>query len=581
VEPFLVVVSRYLCFLQPFEDLRKGSAKASQALLQRYTSQPPQLAVIPAAKNGHLRLASLSLAAILSNILTIALSGIFVIRETIIPTDVGASQVYSPALNRSIIDGSESFEKVGSNLLRTNGEVFQVLLSNITAGTPLPPWTTQERYYLPVNLTLAPDESPKYRLTTLGFQGSTSCNVLTEFPSDFMYELSLNSDATQIRFLTTQTMPNGTKGQCFAPMGMADETVTFFDGDHPTTQVLVEGYPAGLKAVESFMIPIGGFSLAYDHKFVCGDHFLGFWVRANISLGEPLSIVNGPAQTENIGFVTTGRTANTTSVSLEKLVLACKPMTYAASYNLTVDRDGQVLRAEEIPNTSFTMNETISDGAFDQVRGALANLTDFLVWHNDSRARDWMSFFISKIAESDSLLNPKAPLPDGIELGHRVSDVVGRLFAVTLAVNKDAFIELQQPVLVAGRKLSVVNRVFLAGDMYKIALAILCIDILVVLNIYLRMRKPFLPRMPTSIASNVAFFAASHFAQELAEEAETCTRPEEVVSRLKKADMRFGFGKFVGTDGGIHVGIEREPFVQALGSSRGIRSRSRWKFWQP
>jgi hypothetical protein len=116
--------------------------------------------------------------------------------------------------------------------------------------------------------------------------------------------------------------------------------------------------------------------------------------------------------------------------------------------------------------------------------------------------------------------------------------------------------------------------------MYKIALVILGIDIVVILNIYLTMPKPFLPRMPTSIASNVAFFAASHFAQELAEEADTWGTTEELVCRLKNSDRKFGFGKFVGTDGGIHVGIEREPFVQALDLSRGLRRRSKWKFWQ-
>lgn len=187
-----------------------------------------------------------------------------------------------------------------------------------------------------------------------------------------------------------------------------------------------------------------------------------------------------------------------------------------------------------------------------------------------------MSFFVVKIAKSDVLVDPAVPLPDGIELGHRVSDVFRRLFALTLAVNKNAFVESPEPVRSIGQKLTVVNRVFLSAVMYKIAVVVLCIDIVVVLNIYLRMPNPFLPRMPTNIASNVAFFAASHFAQELAEEADTCSTPEELVGRLKKGDRRFGFGKFVGTDGGIHIGIEREPFVYSLGDSRGTRRRSRW-----
>jgi len=184
-----------------------------------------------------------------------------------------------------------------------------------------------------------------------------------------------------------------------------------------------------------------------------------------------------------------------------------------------------------------------------------------------------MSFFVSKIAKSDSLLDPTAPLPDGNELGKRVSDVLRRLFALTLAVNQNAFIELPEPVQVASQRLKTVNRVFLSAVMYKIALVILCIDIVVVLNFYMRMPKPFLPRIPTNIASIVSLFAASYFAQELAEEARTCRTPEELVGRMNNSDQKFGFGNFVGTDGEFHVGIEREPFLHSLLNRQGTRRR--------
>lgn len=569
-----MVVCRYLCFLQPFQDLRKGGAKAPRTLLQKYSSLPPQLTVGTAIRNGHFQLASLSFAAILANVLTIALSGVFVIRETVIPVEFETVQIHSPALNQSIATSSASvgFGAPG------NGEPFQLLLSNVTEGTPLPPWTTYDRYYLPVNLTVAQNDSSNYNLSTIGFEGSTDCTVLTESPSDYTYQFSLNSDATQIRFQTRQMFANGTKVECFAPMGMADENVTFSDGNHPTTQIFVSGNSVGQNAVETFMAPIPGYSnVGYPTRFGCGDRFVGFWVRANITLSDKLSIVNWPAQTENLGL-TTGPTANTTSVHLEKLVLGCKFRTYAARYNLTIDPDGQVLSAVELPNSSFVMNDTISD-VFNTVQLPIEYPADLLTWHNDTRARDWISFFISKIAKSDSLLDPAAPLPEGTELGHRVSDVIRRLFALTLAVNNHAFLELPEPVKVTGSKLTIVNRVFLSGAMYKIAILILCIDIVVLLNIYLRMPKPFLPRMPTSIANNVAFFAASHFARELAEEAEAGATPEETVRRLKKSGKRFGFGKFVGTDGAVHVGIEREPFVYPLGNIRTRRLQSRWKFW--
>jgi hypothetical protein len=522
--------------------------------------------------NRHFRLASLSFVAILANILTIALSGIFVIRQTTISTDVSAIRVYSPVLNASILLTSRTFETDSTWMLGANGEPFQFLLLNLTRGTPLPPWTTNERYYLPVNFTLEENMSENHRLTTLGFESATDCTVLTELQGTFAYEFSLNSDATQIKFQTTEIFPNGTKAECFVPMGLPDDTITFADKNHPTTQIFVDKNPAGQTAVETFTVSIPGVSDHYQNKLGCQNQFVGLWARANISLSDKLSLVDRPAKTIDYG-INTGATANTTSVSLEKLVIACKPRTYAASYDVTVGPKSQVLSAVEIPNSTFAVNDTITDGIFAQLQRPFSENNGFVVWHNDSRARDWMSFFVAKITKSDSLLDPTAPLPDGNELGKEVSDVFRRLFALTMAPNQNAFIELQQPVQVASQRLTSVNRVFLSAVMYKIALVILCVDIVVILNIYVRMPKPFLPRMPTNIASIVSFFAASYFAQELAEEAQTCETAEELVGRLRNSDQRFGFGNFVGTDGRCHVGIEREPFVHSLNDSQGTRRR--------
>ncbi len=263
-------------------------------------------------------------------------------------------------------------------------------------------------------------------------------------------------------------------------------------------------------------------------------------------------------------------------MSLDKLFLACKKRTRAARYNIPVDSSGQVLDAMEVPNSTFPMARLVSVGAFDVVTNPLLYPSDMLTWHNDTRAREWMSFFVAKIAQSDSLLDPAIALPDGAELAGRVINVVRRLFALVLAGNSDSFLKLPKPLTVSVQQLSTVNQVFLDRVMYKIALLTLCIDLAVIVNIYSRMPKPFLPRMPTSIASNIAFFTASYFAEELAGEADARSRPGEVVRGIKNSDRRFGFGQFLGTDGGVHIGIEREPFLPTLDLSRGLRRRPKF-----
>jgi Protein of unknown function (DUF3433) len=548
--------------------------------LQKYTSSPPQLAIFTALRNGHLRLASLSFAAILANVLTVALSGVFVIRDTIIASPISATQTLTPIISRAILDSSNTFEKLGTTVAGENGEPFQILISNLTAGTPLPSWTTNERFYLPIELSVSGNESATYNVTTIGFGSSAECSALSESAGDFSYEFALNADATQAKFKTSQKFSNGSVVECFAPMGFTDDTITLADGYHPNTQIFLSGDSSGAVGVETIMMPVPGLSPAeLAAGSSCGEMLVAFWVKGNITLSDEFGIVNSPAITETLGFHT-APTANTTSVSLQKLALACKQRPYAARYNVTVDSTGQVLAATELPGSNFTVDETISVGILNQTQPSLAYPGDFLFWHNDSRARDWMSFFISKIDRSDALLNPLAALPDATKMKKSVSDVLGRLFALTLAINRNALLESPKPVQMTAQRLDLMPRVFLSGFMYKLALTIIWIDIAVLLNIYLRMPKPFLPQMPTSIASNLSFFAASHFAQELAEEAETCSRPEDVVNRLARSDKRFGFGRFVGTDGNVHIGIEREPFVHSLGKETNLRPRPKWKLWQ-
>lgn len=62
--------------------------------------------------------------------------------------------------------------------------------------------------------------------------------------------------------------------------------------------------------------------------------------------------------------------------------------------------------------------------------------------------------------------------------------------------------------------------------------------------------------------SQLAFFAASHALIDLAETPDMSEK--EPNSFVKGSKQTFGFGRFVGTDGKPHIGIERKPLVQIL-----------------
>ena len=78
---------------------------------------------------------------------------------------------------------------------------------------------------------------------------------------------------------------------------------------------------------------------------------------------------------------------------------------------------------------------------------------------------------------------------------------------------------------------------------------------------YARVPRPFLPRLPTSIASQIAYFAGSHVIDDV-------SRAGGDLRRLDEKGVRYGYGKYIGKDGWTHAGIEREPYVIKLGGEK-------------
>jgi hypothetical protein len=74
---------------------------------------------------------------------------------------------------------------------------------------------------------------------------------------------------------------------------------------------------------------------------------------------------------------------------------------------------------------------------------------------------------------------------------------------------------------------------------------------------------PFLPRLPTSIASQIAYFASSHAIDDV-------RKAGGDLSELDKQGYRYRYGKYVREDGKTHISIERVPDVTKL------RSQSNW-----
>lgn len=112
LEPFLVVLNRLLCLLQPYYDLLDGKRSSRTTIETKYDSLPPQLVVWRAVKAGHYFLAVLSILVLMANFLAIGLGAIFNESLTPVLATRNVTLLLSPSLSRAGLL-PDTLEKLG------------------------------------------------------------------------------------------------------------------------------------------------------------------------------------------------------------------------------------------------------------------------------------------------------------------------------------------------------------------------------------------------------------------------------------------------------------------------------------
>lgn len=97
--------------------------------------------------------------------------------------------------------------------------------------------------------------------------------------------------------------------------------------------------------------------------------------------------------------------------------------------------------------------------------------------------------------------------------------------------------------------------------MFYIVIVVLATNITVASLLYLGLPRPFLHRMPTSIAGLLSYSCGSHLAEDLDLRSHTATSKREVYENLARRNYRYGSGKYIGTDNSVHFGIDRQPYL--------------------
>ncbi|THV67308.1 hypothetical protein D6C81_06928 [Aureobasidium pullulans] len=500
-EPIFTWLTRTLCMLQPYEKLRKGNTPPSRALTVDYDSLPPQAILFRALKAGSISLASVCcIMTLLANVLSVAFSNVLHERQTTILTPQNFTADHRLPLS-------------GSNIPNSTYDHYYIAMSNLTAGTPLPAWTDEKFFYVPFGgLESRNTSTALYQARTPAVSASLQC-----------YSLRQTRHGERLTWDIPADSPTCNSSSLFT---------------HGSFQSRV---PEALEYTSLWPSRFG------DDISDCELTVQAGWGRSSlVSTADPV----------NASW------------------LGCKPELRIELREVTVDSRGLVQYSEPTDDILdsreqlFEPNAKSIIDAFHILLGS-SNTPEYPFHsaaggaHNDSYPSDFLNYLMAQALNSSAILDPHLPPPTFDTTAPVLEALYTRLFAIVLGTHVSAVLEKNnETALVTGFVVAPETRVFVSEPMFLVSVAILGIYILFTIVLYVCRPWKMLPRMPTTIASQIAFFAASHAMHDLADTSSMSEKERN--SQMIGPRQRYGYGRFVGTDGKVHIGIEREPLVQAL-----------------
>ncbi|KAK5011215.1 hypothetical protein LTR28_004839 [Elasticomyces elasticus] len=267
---------------------------------------------------------------------------------------------------------------------------------------------------------------------------------------------------------------------------------------------------------------------------------------------------------------------------LDVTLIACVLDIITRTANVTVDASSHVISSSVLEDESTSFGNFFEGHPSELIAPAISYLGHPAItrgqpaWHNDSFPSDFLNYFMQLEEGSNRFLDPKLPAPSFGDVGPMSARIVSKVFAIWLGINApDLLVPSSRPLPLARGQIAMQEtRIFISTPMFIISETILSLYVIVSILLYLRRPGRFLPRLPTTIASVIAMFAASHALQDLQDTGALSAK--ERARRLKDLDRRYGYGKFVGVDGKSHTGIERQPLVMPLKAVETAGNGRKW-----
>ena len=530
------MVGRYLALYQPYVELHKGNASPDSFLSLKYTNIPPVLIAPRALRHGHISLFLASMMVITANILAVALGGVFDRGSQLLTYDIMVTYRFATSINEEILAAFSSPR--GETFAQDLEESCLAVSTNVFEGTDLPPWVTDEFYFLPFEWESGNKTGLRTSMTQ-GYGGNLTCQLLA---GNTFQQLSIMDDSrTSLKIEVTMPISDGDPVRCWGEHEMDVQLLK--SGIHPFAAEWIWGLDPTNSSDQKAMQP-------------CNNKILAGWGR-----GEANPVM----------FKGTAIRDDNTSINMQSnTTIICSPQISTGEFRVTVDEEGHVKRSKLIGELKYDdpgiFNHSTAVGNFTAQMAFILNSCpkggDLSIMHNDHLSHSFPQF-IGEHLINKNLSDPSTPPPSLEDAQQALSKYYKRLFAILFAQNQDRiFVPAGNlPRSEVGQLKSLEPRMSMDPVMFYIAVSILVFQLIAGTIIFGWAPRPFLPRFPYNLASEISFFYAS---SALSDVAGTANMSSAMRSRhLKRLGGTYGYGRFKGSDSKTHIGIERMSLISS------------------
>ena len=538
-----MVITRYLSLYQPWTELNRGQSTSSASLGLTYTNLPPVLIAPRALAGGNFILFLASALVLASNGLAVALGGLF---DTSL-RDTNNTMTFELPLSSSIDTQIQTTERGIKTTLADVSETFAVdgeehwMIAKLFETTP---WTERGFYFLPFEWNkTARSELNSASARTRGFGVDLTCELLE---GDVYGQ---------------QSWAGVSGGSVPKPAAALNVTIPTADGgvircNNPLVEFTVDSLKTGHFAGE-YLYGLGPTDrVDKEAEDFCNSLIVVGWSRGEITVGER----NDSTASYTMDMSTY---ANTTILCIQRIS--------SAEFNVVLDaRDNPSphrLTPFTYDDSSFFNHSTTITSFKSQlstiIRTNPFNGRDTGGMHNDispnTLPHSLMDFLRSEQGQS-SLSLPDTPPPSFEDAQTTFQDFYSWMAAIVISQNSERI--FRSTTKDGGKKPQTSgwisyqqSRVSMDPVMFYIATALLGFSTIASLIIFTARPKRFMPRLPNTLAAEIGFFYASEALKDTAGTASMTSALRE--RHLANLGWKYGYGKFMGKDGNVHLGVER------------------------